>query len=203
MDFEFFMEFIKSRRSVRKFTDQKVDPEQIERLIEAASWAPSNHNRQGWKFIVFSDTHEIEALASQTRNFIKQSLEGSHKLLSGHAEELIHFSGVFDKASVLILAMHKKSPAVGTKMLKTSASKSVSSEAVSTAMACQNLLLAAHCMGLGACVMTAPLIAGPMWNSVKNLPAGFESTCLVAVGYPAEKPQTPRRKKFEHIIEYR
>jgi nitroreductase len=203
MDFESFLTFVKARRSVRKFTNQKVGSEQIERLIEAACWAPSNHNRQGWKFIVFENNQEIRKLAQQTREFVKKSLEHAHKLVANKAEELIYFSGAFDQASVLILAMHKKSPVIGKQILDLATSELASGEILSTAMACQNLLLAANTMGLGACVMTAPLLAGPVWKSLDNLPAGFEPTCLISIGHPAEIPETPRRKKLEHIIEYR
>jgi len=203
MDFESFLTFVKARRSVRKYTNQKVGREQIERLIEAACWAPSNHNRQGWKFIVFENTKEIRKLAQQTREFVKKSLGHAHKLVANKAEELIYFSGAFDQAPVLILAMHKKSPAVGKHIMDSATSKLASGEVLSTAMACQNLLLAAKAMGLGACVMTAPLLAGEVWNTLNNLPMGFEPTCLITLGYPDEIPQAPRRKKLEHIIEYR
>lgn len=203
MDFESFLIFAKSRRSVRKFTDRKISRVQIERLIEAACWAPSNHNRQGWKFIIFENPQEIRMLAKQTREFIKKSLEEAHRLVAGQADELIYFSGAFDQAPVVILAMHKKSPAVSKSVLDSAASELVSGEALSTAMACQNLLLAANAMGLGACVMTAPLLAGKVWNSLDNLPTGFEPTCLITVGYPDEMPGAPRRKKLEHVIEYR
>ena len=116
---------------------------------------------------------------------------------------MLHFATLFDKAPTVILAMHKKSPAVGRALVGASGGGCVSSEAVSTAMAVQNILLAAHVLGLGACVMTAPLLAGEVWQAVPDLPAGFEPTCLVAVGYPAEVPCPPRRKSIEHIVEYR
>jgi nitroreductase len=74
MDFESYLEFVKSRRSIRKYTDEKISRVQIERIIEAACWAPSNHNRQGWKFIVFDTPHEIQKLAERVRRFIKKSL---------------------------------------------------------------------------------------------------------------------------------
>jgi nitroreductase len=51
--------------------------------------------------------------------------------------------------------------------------------------------------------MTAPLLAGDVWRSLADLPAGFEPTCLVAVGYPAESPEAPPRKALEHVLEYR
>jgi nitroreductase len=203
MDFEPFLTFVKARRSVRKFTNQKVSREQIERLIEAACWAPSNHNRQGWKFIVFEDPQEIHTIAKQIREFLDKSLKEAHKLVAGKAEELIYYAGVFDQAPVLILAMHKKSPAVGKHIIDLATSELASGEVLGTAMACQNLILAAKAMGLGTCIMTAPLLAGTVWRSLDNLPMGFEPTCLITVGYPAETPEAPRRKKLEHIIEYR
>jgi len=203
MDFEQFMELVKSRRSVRSFTDQKISRVLIQRLIEAASWAPSNHNRQGWKFIVFENHQEIRMLAMQTCEYLRQSLKGTNEFIAGQAEEIIHFAGALELAPVLILAMHKESPAVGKTMLSFATSALVSGEAISTAMACQNLILAAKALGLGSCIMTAPLLAGRVWNSLKNLPAGFEPTCLITIGYPAQIPAVPRRKKLEHIIEYR
>ena len=203
MDFKSFLTFAKSRRSVRRFTDRKISHEQIEQLIEAACWAPSNHNRQGWKFIIFENQQEISILAKQTRKLVKQSLEEAHRFVADQVEELIYFSGAFDQAPVVILAMHKKNLTVSKSLLESAAGELVSGEALSTAMACQNLLLAAKAMGLGACVMTAPLLAGKVWNSLDDLPAGFEPTCLIAVGYPDEMPAIPRRKKLEHVIEYR
>jgi nitroreductase len=203
MDFKSFLLFAESRRSIRKYTDQKVHRETIEQLVEAASWAPSNHNRQGWKFIVFEDRQEIYTLAQQIREFIKKSLKQAHKLVAGRAEELIYYSGAFDQAPVLILAMHKKCPAVSKHIVDSATSTLASGEVLSTAMACQNLLLAAKAMGLGTCIMTAPLLAGPVWKSLDNLPMGFEPTCLITAGYPAETPQALPRRKLEHIIEYR
>lgn len=203
MDFESYLEFVMSRRSIRKYTDKKISRVQIERMIEAACWAPSNHNRQGWKFIVFENLHEIQKLAGRVRQFIKKSLMKTNRLVVSKADELIYHSGAFDRARVVILVMHKKSPAMGKSMLNMATNELASGEAISAAMACQNLLLAANAMGLGACIMTAPLFAGAVWNSLKDLPLGYEPTCLITIGYPSEIPSTPRRKKLEHVIEYR
>ncbi len=203
MDFESYLEFVKSRRSIRKFTDKKISREQIQRMIEAACWSPSNHNRQGWKFIVFENPHEIQKLAERVRQFIKKSLMKTNRLLVSKADELIYHSGAFDQAPVVILVMHKKSPAVGKSILNLATSELASGEAISAAMACQNLLLAAYAMELGACIMTAPLLAGAVWNSLEDLPPGYEPTCLVTIGHPSEMPPAPTRKKLEHVIEYR
>jgi len=203
MDFETFMEFAKTRRSIRKFSDEKISRGKIEQLIEAAAWAPSNHNRQGWKFLVFEDKSKIVELADKTRLSIRDKMIKANRQLSNHAEEIIYYSGVFDQAPVIILVMHKKSPAVSKSILNGMDNRPVSSEAISAAMACENLLLGAHSMGLGSCIMTAPLLADDVWNGLDDLPLGYEATCLVAVGHPDETPLAPRRKDINHIIEYR
>lgn len=45
-------ELIKTRRSIRKFTDEPVPDELINKIIEAGTWAPSGMNNQPWKFAV-------------------------------------------------------------------------------------------------------------------------------------------------------
>jgi nitroreductase len=119
------------------------------------------------------------------------------------AEEILHYAGAFDQAPVVILALHKKGLAAGRALLDSAVSPLVSGEALSTAMAVENLLLAAHALGLGSCVMTAPLLAGEVWNTLPDLPLGFEPTCLVTLGHPAEEPEPPPRKAFRHVLEYR
>lgn len=203
MDREAVMELLKSRRSVRKFAAEPPSRSQIEGIIAAAGWAPSNHNRQGWKFIVFTDLREIRDLAQRSRQSLRARVAALPRQVAQHADELVHFAGAFAEAPVVILAMHKKSPAMGRALLAGAASDLASGEALSTAMAVQNLLLAAHAGGLGACVMTAPLLAGDVWKAVADLPAGFEPTCIIAVGRPAENPDPPRRKTLENILDYR
>ena len=203
MNYQEVLDLMRSRRSIRQFAPNGLTRSQIDALIEAARWAPSNHNRQGWKFIVFQDAEAIRRLAEEVRGSLRRSLPTTHRLVADHAEELIHLAGAFDQAPVVILAMHKKSPAVGKSLLACATSALASGEAISTAMACQNILLAAHAMGLGACVMTAPLLAADVWHAPADLPAGFEPTCLIAAGYPAATPAPPHRKNLEQIVEYR
>lgn len=56
------LEHIKSRRSIRKYTDEPVSREQIELLLQAAMAAPSAMNRRPWEFIVITEKERLEAL---------------------------------------------------------------------------------------------------------------------------------------------
>jgi nitroreductase len=61
-----------------------------------------------------------------------------------------------------------------------------------TAMAVQNLLLAAHVAGLGACWMGAPLFCPDTVGETLDLPADWEPQALITLGWPAETRQKDR-----------
>lgn len=56
-------EAIEQRRSIRKFTDEKIPESQIRELLDAARHAPSGHNMQPWRFIVIQDAQLRENLS--------------------------------------------------------------------------------------------------------------------------------------------
>jgi nitroreductase len=70
---------IKTRRSIRKFTEEPVSHEVIDKIIEAGSWAPSGLNNQPWKFAVIRDKD------------LKKSISG-----------LTHYSRIVIESGVLI-----------------------------------------------------------------------------------------------------
>lgn len=58
-----FLDLLKKRRSIRHFTDQPVEDEKVEQLIEVALRSPSSMSRNPWHFIVVQDAATIEKLA--------------------------------------------------------------------------------------------------------------------------------------------
>jgi nitroreductase len=59
---EDLLKLIRERRSIRKFTPQRVSIQEIEELLEAARWAPSGSNAQPWQFVIVIDRGAIEAI---------------------------------------------------------------------------------------------------------------------------------------------
>ncbi|MDK2833169.1 MAG: hypothetical protein PWP63_256 [Methanolobus sp.] len=55
-----------SRRSIRKYTQEKISREEITTILEAGRWAPSGLNNQPWKFIVIQEKETVEKLAGCT-----------------------------------------------------------------------------------------------------------------------------------------
>jgi nitroreductase len=61
------LNLIKTRRSIRKFTSQKIEDEKLNQIIEAGTWAPSGLNNQPWKIAIIKDPHTRNSLAPLTR----------------------------------------------------------------------------------------------------------------------------------------
>ncbi|MFX1234090.1 MAG: nitroreductase family protein [Promethearchaeota archaeon] len=59
---EDFLEFLKSRRSIRNFQEKEIPDKQLEMILEAGRWAPSASNRQPWEFIVVKSKSKKAAL---------------------------------------------------------------------------------------------------------------------------------------------
>ena len=203
MDYEQLLALLRSRRSIRRFTDQAVSRDDLSRLLEAARWAPSNHNRQPWRFLVLDDRERIRGLAKTVGQALAVKLKALPALASAYAGDLAYYGTLFAQAPALIVALHKHPVSVSAALLEGVPNADlVSGEPLSVAMAVQNLLLAAPALGLGTCVMTAPLLVQDAVAGALRLPAGHDLTCFIALGYPAESPEAPRRKKLEQCCEY-
>ena len=68
-------EIIKSRKSVRAFSDKEIPEDIIHRILESARLAPSAKNRQEWRFIIVSDkkNKELISVAAKNQHFIKDA----------------------------------------------------------------------------------------------------------------------------------
>ena len=113
MAYDDFIELLRSRRSVRRFTDRAVGRDDLLRLLEAARWAPSNHNRQPWRFLVLEDQREIRALAESVNRSLATKLQSLPAVASAYADELAHYATLFAQAPVLIVAVHEVSLSKG------------------------------------------------------------------------------------------
>jgi nitroreductase len=70
----------------------------------------------------------------------------------------------------------------------------------SVALACQNLLLAAHAHGLGACWMCAPLFVSGLVRETLDLPSHWQPQALLTLGYPAETKTKDRAPLASRVL---
>lgn len=171
------MECIKSRRSIRRFTEQEISDEVLRKLLEAIRWAPSWANTQCWEIIVVKDQDIKEKLAAEV-------------LPNNPATK-----GIIE-APVLIVACGKKGKA-GFKKGEAQTDKG-DWYMFDLGIACQNLCLAAHSLGLGTVHVGSLNHKGI--NKVLGLPEDVESVELIPVGYPAKEGSAPPRKELNEFI---
>ena len=67
-----FHELLKSRRSIRKYTDEALSPEDVRLILEAALMAPSSKRSTGWEFIVIEENEKLKkALERKNRELLR------------------------------------------------------------------------------------------------------------------------------------
>jgi len=127
------LEGLRTRRACREFTNEPVSRQDVERLTEAAALAPSAMNLQPWAFTVLLGTQRLHELSTQAHKAALQFLLADSPLRS-HALDP-HFELFHGAASLVIVC----------------ATDGESQSAEDCCLAAENLMLAAHAMGLGSC----------------------------------------------------
>jgi len=190
-----FLSVIMSRRSLRRYRMEPVPHDLIKQVLTAAIWAPSAHNRQPWRFAAVERQETKELLARAMGARLRQDLEADHA-----PEEIIEkdVGRSYDRlvsAPVLIvlcLSMIDMNEYRDARRNHYAYIMAVQS----AAMAGQNLLLAAHHLGLGACWMCAPLFCPEVVQQALALPSDWQPQGIITLGDPDQE-----REKTRHPLE--
>ncbi|MCD6403087.1 MAG: nitroreductase family protein [Candidatus Aenigmarchaeota archaeon] len=164
------LECIKTRRSIRLYQKRDVPNHLIGLILDAATRAPSAGNLQPWEFIVVRDPERKEMLwrASLKQDHVK------------HAPVVI----------VVCANVKKVAARYGKRGERLYAIQD-------TAAAIQNMMLAAHAIGLGTCWVGA--FDEEEVKVACSIPEHIRPVALITVGYPAEKSSEPPRVPFENL----
>ena len=202
MSYEELLALLRSRRSVRVFTSERPKREAIERLIEAAVTAPSAGNKQPWRFFVVENAALIRQLADAAAAAVDRIARHVEPQSEAAFRAYGDYFTRFAAAPILIVALyrplHVLSQLVSEDLPAGDRARIGALEErsglVGTAMALQNLLLAAHALGLGASGLTGPLVAEDHFRALLDLPESWSIAAIVAVGHAAETPAPTSRK---------
>jgi nitroreductase len=164
---------IKTRKSIRAFTEKRVTEREVRRLIEAARWAPSAGNLQPWEFIIVRDPKVKHGLCEAAMN---QTL--------------------IERASVVIVVC-----ADPVRSSKRYGSRGTNLYCLQdTAAATQNILLTAHATGLATCWIGA--FNEEAAKRVLRVPDEIRPIAIVPIGHPAEKPRARVRRSQDEITHH-
>jgi nitroreductase/ferredoxin len=172
-------QFLRSRRSIRRYRKSPVEPELLDRLVRLATYAPSGHNSQPLHWLVISGSEEVQALAALVREWMRRVEKEQPKTF-----ELLRMDRILDAATrgedrVLRGAPH---------LIVVHAPKDNRFAAVASATALAYLELAAPSLGLGTCwagYLTSAVRAFPPLQEALRLPEGHEIHGAAMVGQPA------------------
>ncbi len=158
------IEAIRTRRSIRSYTDEPVDDEMIESILDAGRWAPSARNKSDVSFVVVRDEEKRNDLT-----------------------EWVPFGPFLAEAPVAIIVV---------------ADTSKGRWGVHNASAAiENMLLAAHALGLGSCWLGR--MDGDAVRDAFGIPDHFAVITVLPIGHPAEEPSSSRAPLDELVHEGR
>ncbi len=169
-------EAVEKRRSIRKFKQDPIPEEHLNRVLEAARRAPSAGNRQPWHFVVVKDENTRGKLAGLADN----------QIFVGAAPMVIAVFGDPDDSP----AGYRQDPMVAYKQ--------------DPMIAVEHMCLVAVELGLGTCWI-GPASPNYDVEAIKRLlgvPERMYMTCLLPLGYPDQAPNAKSRKPREKIIHY-
>lgn len=194
-----FWQTIFGRRSIRRYRPEPVPREVIERVLTAAIWAPSAHNRQPWRFVVISRPEVKRALAEAMGQRWQRDLSRE-----GWDEEAIRAKVArshqrITQPPVLILGCLTMTDMEAHDEPRLQEAERIMA-VQSLALALGNLMLAAHHEGLGSCWMCAPLFAQNEVRAALELPEDWEPQALISLGWPDETRESTRRPLEEVVV---
>lgn len=171
-------EAIRTRRSIRTFTDRPVLRADIERLLDAAVRAPNHRHTEPWRFYV---------LGPAARRAYGAAL-GARK--ARRVEDPEAARAVLDK----VAGAHEQLPAlIAVAMVQDDNPEIREEDYAAVFMGLQNLALEAHAMGLGTHLKTGAVMDDPAARAAVGVPEGERVVALVEVGEPDATPDGPKR----------
>lgn len=195
-----FNEVLEKRRTYRDYSDREVSDEILYKVISAAFKAPTNdHLRQLELVVVRGKENIARVLAPLAKNMaafkdlvFEVDESGDKDKMEMFADALPKQQRMLMQSGLLIIPFFRQ---LTTPLLKPAEQSSLNYFA-SAWCAVENMLLAATNEGLG-CVFHLPVAdEAAEIKTIVNAPDGYEMTCLLTMGYPAQDAFLPKQKEI-------
>lgn len=193
--------FLRTRRSIRRFKGEAVSKKLIEHILETATFAPSAHDKQPWRFVVITTpTAKKKLLEAVTGRFrLDMTRAGSSE--KEIQERIDRTARRTNEAPVIIILCRDVKQVNFQKDETAQYAENIMSKQ-SVAAAGLQLLLAAHAEGLGGTWICWPLFAPKEICEALDLASDWESQGMIFLGYPEEEPDAPVRTPVREITKY-
>ncbi len=187
-------DFLRSRRSIRRFKPDPIADSVIERILTTATFAPSAHNHQPWRFVVVkkpdAKTRLVIALTTKMRADMQAEGAPESEIESRTRRSLRRI----DEAPVIIMLCRDMTD------VRVDTPEETIMNIQSTALAGINILLAAHAEGLGGNWICWPLYATQETREALNLPGTWEPQAMFILGFPNENLNPKALKPLTNVV---
>jgi nitroreductase len=195
MDYEAFLDLVKNTRSIRRFKADAIPQEYVDKIIEAARWAPSGYNQQPWEFVVVKEADLRKKIAEFTASYWSQSreMEATRESWQGTWNpEPVGSEADYSIAPVYFIVFGDTRTKEGLPMgVRFDQHRLETIFTVSLANAFLYMHMAASSLGLASQWVSA--VSNPYANCmIKDLlgiPKELEIFDMLVLGYPAVKPR--------------
>jgi F420 biosynthesis protein FbiB-like protein len=190
--------FLQTRRSIRRFKPDPVPESVIETILATATFAPSAHNRQPWRFAVITTQSVKEKLANAMAVDFERDLR-----LDGVTLERIQIQikrskdRILSAPAAVLLCLDMSEMDTYPDENRSDAERLMTIQSV--AAAGLQLLLAAHAEGLGGVWACWPLFAKQTIMGTLELPETWEPQAMFFIGYADDNPKPRERKAIDEI----
>lgn len=174
---------IKSRRSVRKFKEDKIKEEELLAILDAAIHAPSGHNDQPWHFTVIENKEMLERINMEAKEEMIKSEEEWICKIGKSSRNILH-----DAPTLIIV----------------SGRSDTYSPLIDASAATENLMIAATSLNIGTCWVG---LVNYFFKNLENIELlgikeGYQPFYAIAVGYIKEGYEAPKINRNKDVVNY-
>jgi nitroreductase len=170
------LDIIQTRRSIRTFIKKPISDEDAMKILNAGRLAPSGFNMQNWEFVYVNNPQILRMIKNCAPGFYG---DAAAAIVLGIKEQKDEYEKERKKA------FHRGESNIG---------------ALNIGFAAENMLLAAHALGLGSCAIASFNDIGV--KKVINIPEDWKALLIISLGYPEQYPNMPSKKKLSEIIHH-
>ena len=213
-------EVMATMRAMRRLKPDPVPDELIEKLVEAATWAPSGSNLQGYEFVVVTDREKMRRLSQLWARSCEAYMNSIGRVTpaaqdDGIRRAVLYQRDHFHETPVLIVACYRSGrldagtarrlltsfpPRDAIRLAARAARANAVGEASSVYPGVQNLLLAARALGLGAVITAWHLMLEHEWKKELGIPKDVNTYAVIPVGWPQGRFGPVTRRPAAEVI---
>jgi nitroreductase len=181
------LDAIHARRTIREFTTEPVSNSDLETMIEAATWAPNHRGTEPWRFIVLEKDGEMrKKIAQIVHDWTYENVKNPNEVRRANSAREAQQEILDAPAFMYVYSIEGRNDEV------------TKENYAATAIAVQNLMLAAHSLGIGVGWSTGRPCLAPIGTAVGAEP-DWDIVAALYIGHPSKTQERQSEAKRSSV----